>query len=183
MTVEEFADMARMFARTSVSAERNRLYAMKADKAGNAGLAGLLDAVAASESIQARRILMHLRGKIGEIDEDRLSTLAEAKRAAFSRDFPEVARTLEDGGRKTAAEAFEQFARVAETHHRLLTGLADYASGPVYYVCGVCGHLAVEEPPEKCPVCGAVRKRFERRGERGGRRRGRRLRRSRWPRR
>ncbi len=164
MTVEEFADVARVFARTSVSAERNRMYAMKAEKAGNAGAAKLLDAVAASESVQARRMLMHLRGKIGEIDEDLLATLAEAKRAGFSRDLPEVARALEGAGRKTAAEAFEQFAQVAETHHRLLTGLTDYATGPVYYVCGVCGHLAVDDPPEKCPVCGAVQKRFERRG-------------------
>ena len=30
-----------------------------------------------------------------------------------------------------------------------------------FYVCPVCGHTHIGTPPEKCPVCGAPQKRFE----------------------
>ena len=29
------------------------------------------------------------------------------------------------------------------------------------FVCPVCGHTMVGEPPEKCSVCGAVKKLFK----------------------
>jgi rubrerythrin len=29
-----------------------------------------------------------------------------------------------------------------------------------YYVCSVCGYTCENEPPDKCPVCGAASKAF-----------------------
>ena len=29
------------------------------------------------------------------------------------------------------------------------------------YVCDVCGHTAVGEAPDKCPVCGAAKSKFK----------------------
>ena len=29
-----------------------------------------------------------------------------------------------------------------------------------YYVCSVCGYTIADEAPEKCPVCGALKKAF-----------------------
>ncbi len=30
-----------------------------------------------------------------------------------------------------------------------------------YYVCQVCGYISGDEPPENCPVCGAVQSKFK----------------------
>jgi rubrerythrin len=29
-----------------------------------------------------------------------------------------------------------------------------------YYVCKICGYIAVDEIPPKCPVCNAVQEKF-----------------------
>jgi rubrerythrin len=32
---------------------------------------------------------------------------------------------------------------------------------PIYYVCEVCGYVAEEEAPDRCPICNAPRKQFK----------------------
>lgn len=162
MSDDRYQDIAGAYAEASVSAARNRLYAAKARKEGDAGLAKLLDAMAASEEVQANRILMHLRGKIDNPDRDRIKALAEEKFNAYSRLFPKISHDLYTADRKTAGEAFEQFGQVFEGHFRKLE--AHLESGAkeetTYYVCGVCGYIAEDDVPNKCPVCGAVAKKF-----------------------
>ena len=60
------SDIAMAFARESGSSSRNKLYAARFKKEGKMPLAGLLNAIAESEEIQARRAFMHLRGKIDD---------------------------------------------------------------------------------------------------------------------
>lgn len=50
-----------------------------------------------------------------------------------------------------------------KVHHELLRkALEDPEKFPVqdYFVCNACGYIAAGEPPDPCPVCGAVRKAF-----------------------
>ena len=35
----------------------------------------------------------------------------------------------------------------------------DLPAAPIW-VCSVCGHTAVGEAPDKCPVCGAAKQKF-----------------------
>jgi len=54
---------------------------------------------------------------------------------------------------------------VGKVHHDLFeTALEDPENYPVqdYFICDACGYIAVKEPPDKCPVCGAVKKGFYR---------------------
>ena len=59
------------------------------------------------------------------------------------------------------------FPQVEEIHHSLYTEALkalgagnDLPAGSIH-VCDVCGHTVVgEEPPEKCPICGAPKARF-----------------------
>ena len=124
-------------------------------------LAGLLNAIAESEEIQARRAFMHLRGKIDDPSEY-LIALKKNKFEAFSRLYPGISSELYSAGQKTTAEAFEQFGEVAKVHLDLLENVTDDiesgASG--FFVCRVCGYIAADDPPSRCPVCGAVQAKF-----------------------
>jgi rubrerythrin len=52
---------------------------------------------------------------------------------------------------------------VSKNHIRLLEKFNDAPSGnvPELHVCGVCGFIAVDKIPEKCPVCNAVPAKFK----------------------
>jgi rubrerythrin len=156
-------DIGRSLVENRISADRNRLYAAIARKNGDEGAARLLDAIADAEEVQVRRIRMHLRGKVDHDVAAWAEALALRKFDAYTREFPRISADLYADGRKTPAEAFEQFGQVAEHHFRLLEGRKE--AGGIdpeirYRVCGVCGYLTEGEPPKKCPVCGAVAAKF-----------------------
>jgi rubrerythrin len=156
-------DIARSLVENQISADRNRLYATLARKDGREGLARLLTAIADAEEVQVRRTRMHLRGKVGKDAAAWSEALAQQKFHAYTREFPRIATDLYEAGQKTPGEAFEQFGQVAENHFRLLEARKEAGDIPAdvqYHVCGVCGYVAETEPPQKCPVCGAVAGKF-----------------------
>ena len=124
-------------------------------------MAMLLAAMATSEEIQARRILMYLRGKLGNADAF-ISDLESAKQETCRNDYPRLSRSLEAEGEKKAAEAIDQFAQVAGNHADLMSRMrqTEAAEPNDLYVCQICGYIAEREPPEKCPVCNAIREKF-----------------------
>ena len=152
-------EIALAFATESIYAARNRLYAQIAKKAGEVGLAGLLAAVAMSEEIHAKRILMHLRGKVGDLD-SHLQTLIRKINADHASEYAELATKLAAADKETASEAFTQFAAVARNHSDHLDTIQKQTTTS-YHVCQVCGYIEAGEPPERCPVCNAVRKKFK----------------------
>jgi len=155
-------DMANAYVKSTVSAALNNLYSMRLKKDGKKGLAKLLEAIAFSEEINARRILMHLRGKI-EDPAIYLQDLMKIKKESFLEDYPRISKTLKESGSDTASEAFEQFGEVAKIHFDLIEKVqkneTDAASS--YHICAVCGYISETEAPEKCPVCGAVKSKFK----------------------
>jgi rubrerythrin len=48
----------------------------------------------------------------------------------------------------------------AELYKKALNSLGDNAEVD-YYVCQVCGNTVEGEPPDKCPICGALKKMFK----------------------
>jgi rubrerythrin len=161
MTDAKHSDIAMAFARESGSAARNRLYAARFKKEGKMALVGLLNAIAESEEIQARRAFMHLRGKIDNPSEY-ISALKKSKFEAYSRLYPGMSSKLYNAGQKTTAEAFEQFGEVAKVHLDHLDAVKDEieSRSPRFVVCRVCGYIAADDPPSRCPVCGAVQVKF-----------------------
>ncbi|MDJ0666236.1 MAG: hypothetical protein QNJ61_03135 [Desulfobacterales bacterium] len=144
----------------SASAARNRLYATKAKKEGQTQHARLLNALARGEEISARRSLIYLRGKISRI-EKHLETLLTAKQT-LSRDiYPQDRRIAMTAGDKSAEAALHQFEQVNANHAQRLKQFAGDGAEAAYYVCQVCGYIAVDAIPDKCPVCGAVTERFK----------------------
>ncbi|MFW5637162.1 MAG: rubredoxin-like domain-containing protein, partial [Thermodesulfobacteriota bacterium] len=124
--------------------------------------ARMLHVLADSEEVHARRIMMHLRGKIGTDVDEHLDELISTKRKDFTVQFFEVAEILHREGRETAAEAFEQFGETAKAQFELLNRRRkDGSAGDqTFFVCQVCGFIAVDAPPKNCPVCHAVESKF-----------------------
>lgn len=144
----------------SASAARNRLYAAKAKKEGRLPLAKLMTAMAAGEQISARRALIYLRGKIGGAAAH-LEALRGQKETVAANAYPAGRQAARSAGDRSAEAAFAQFEKVSRNHAAVLgTPEIDTADHELY-VCQVCGYVAVDAVPEKCPVCGAVPERFK----------------------
>jgi len=145
----------------TMAAARNRLYAAKFQREGRPRLARTFTALALAEEFHAQRMLMHLRGRMQDGDAY-LEALRAGKQKDAAAGFGRIAAALAAMGKHTMAEAFEQFAQVAGNHLGLIDGAAaEAAADPSnLYVCKVCGFIAADQPPDKCPVCGAVAKKF-----------------------
>ncbi len=148
-------DLALAFAAESRAAARNQAFALKARQEGHAQEARLFQAVAQGQSVVARRLLMLLRGKIGATTDN----LAEA----FGQELPARLRSYQeyqDRAQGAPASAFGQAREVArhqeELYRRWREGAAE-----TYQVCTICGCVLAGEPPQSCPVCGAIKEKFQ----------------------
>ena len=154
-------EMALAFANMSKSSALNKLYAARVKREGNVLLSKLLYSISRSEKIHARRALMYIRGKIGDPTEY-LKRLLHIKKEKISLKYPKISRLSTGAGKKKASEAFDQFGKVERIHLKLLKealkGNPDESTK--YYVCQICGYIAVDEIPPKCPVCNAVQEKF-----------------------
>jgi rubrerythrin len=154
-------EMALAFAKMSKSSALNKLYAAKVKREGNVLLSKLLYSISRSEKIHARRSLMYIRGKIGDPSEY-LKHLLHDKLENVSVKYPKISQLSADSGRKKASEAFDQFSKVTKIHLKLLNKALKNSAveSTTYYVCQICGYIAVDEIPPKCPVCNAVPEKF-----------------------
>ena len=144
----------------SASAARNRLHAAKAKKEGRPQLAKLMTAMATGEQISGRRALIYLRGKIGHAAAH-LEELGRQKEAAATQVYPADRQAAGYAGDRSAEAAFLQFEQVSRNHADLLGSPGVDTNDHEFFVCQVCGFIALDVIPENCPVCGAVRERFK----------------------
>jgi rubrerythrin len=154
-------DMAMAFAELSAMAARNRLFCLKAKAEGRRDAALILSAMAESEEIMARRAMIALRGKAGDLA-DYLSAAADYLQEAASKRLVQRAADASAGGDASAAEIYGRFGAVTANHRGLLD--TDTESLSSLYVCQVCGYIAADEIPARCPVCNAVAKKFRAHG-------------------
>ena len=152
--------MQRAMASESAFAARNRLYAAKAKKEGRLPLAKLMTAMATGEQISARRALIHLRGKIVQAAAH-LEELRQQKETAADQIYPASRQTAGSAGDRSAEAAFLQFEKVSRNHAALLGNPGVDTDDHDFFVCQVCGYIALDAIPENCPVCGAVPERFK----------------------
>ncbi|HHO46954.1 MAG TPA: rubrerythrin family protein [Desulfobacteraceae bacterium] len=152
--------LAELFSSLSRTAERSRLYAMRAVKDGQPRLAKLFLALAESKARQAQRFLVQMRGAVGPTAENVRTAFGTELNADIDR-YRDLLGEAERAGSKALATGFshsiEVDRRTMELHERLGRETEDAA----YYVCDFCGYIAVDEPPEHCPVCTAGRNRFK----------------------
>lgn len=145
----------------SKAAVRLKAFARKAEEEDYPAIAKLFRAVAESEGIHAYNNLRLLR-EIKDTETNLEEALAsEQKIAQVSYDSFIVDAEAE--GDKAAATMFAYARDVEERHMKLYEGALQHLVAekvPNYYVCSVCGYVADDVIPERCPICGAPEDKF-----------------------
>ncbi len=136
---------------------RSDAFAQKAAQGQDKNQAKLLRALNSSQVVQSRRFQMLMRGKIGS-DEQNMEE-------AFGSGLDELESYLEDLRQSAVSGGNEQPARVLEQTLQVMRGARQIPpensrNVDRIWVCGICGYLAAEQLPERCPVCGAVNSKF-----------------------
>jgi rubrerythrin len=149
------------FAGESQANRKYLAFAKQAEKDGYTQAARLFRAAAAAETVHAHAHLKAMKG-IGTTAEN-LQEAINGETHEFTDMYPDMIKTAEDEGNKSAARTLRYANEVEKTHAALYQKILDSLENPEecdYYVCSVCGHTQENEPPEKCPVCGANAKTF-----------------------
>ncbi|MDH3392817.1 MAG: rubrerythrin family protein, partial [Desulfobulbaceae bacterium] len=82
----------------------------------------------------------------------------------FTDMYPEMIETARAEGHKAAARSFVWANEVEKVHAGLYSaalGNLENIEATDYHVCAVCGHTVAGDVPEKCEVCGAKARAFE----------------------
>lgn len=149
------------FAGESQANRKYMAFAMQAEKEGYTAVAQLFRATAEAETIHA---LAHFKnmGGIG----DTAANLKEAiggETYEFQSMYPPMIEAAKAEGNKAAERGFT-FALEAEKVHAAIYAKAlknlEKKEDAKYYLCTVCGYIAENVIPEKCPICGAGPKAF-----------------------
>lgn len=156
-TMEDTDILLIAYAGESRNAARNAMAALMADKEGRPRAARLFRAMAEAQEVHARKLRMLLRGKLGRTDAN-VTAATEAVESVL-HDYPEMLERLQKEGDRAGEAAISQCLKVAMGHRKRLASL-DEAGEVSYHVCGVCGFIAENAIPERCPICRAVPERF-----------------------
>lgn len=140
-----------------------RAFAKKAAKEGFPNVARLFETAAEAERIHAEGHLNALEGIGSTLDNLREAIAGETHE--YQDMYPPMLEQAEREGHK-AARMFG-YAVKAEAVHARLYQLALEAvergedlAETNFYLCPICGHIEMGEPPENCPICGAKAKAF-----------------------
>lgn len=152
------------FAGESQANRRYTAFARKADQEGFPQVAKLFRAAGEAETIHA---LNHLR-IMGELKEtaSNLDAALSGETFEFKKMYPEYLNVAKHEGNKLAAWSFDVANQVEQIHASLYAKAIEALKSKEspaqtdYYVCGVCGNTVEGNPPEKCPICGAPKNKF-----------------------
>ncbi|MGQ9599832.1 MAG: rubrerythrin family protein [Anaerolineae bacterium] len=140
-------------------------FAEKAEKEGKANIARLFQAIAYAEQVHA---VNHLK-ELGGVGDTVANLEAAIQGETFEVDemypaYLEVAEAQEEKG----AYRSMSYAIEAEKIHAKLYAQAKQAAAAGQdlefdrvYICPVCGFTHIGEPPDRCPVCNALKKTFK----------------------
>ncbi|MFX0058000.1 MAG: rubrerythrin family protein [Candidatus Hodarchaeota archaeon] len=153
------------FAGESQANRKYLAFAKQAEKDGFPQVAHLFRAAAAAETVHAHN---HLRTMGGiKSTAENLKEAIGGEFHEFTEMYPEFIENSKLENNSNAERTFNYANEVEKIHHKLYEkALEAVESGKDLdkkniYICPVCGYTHEGEPPEKCPVCGAVKKVFE----------------------
>jgi len=167
MTVKR--EMTKKFLEDAYSGEsqahmKYMIFSEVAEKEGYTNVAKLFRAIAFAELVHARN---HYRA-LGHISTtaENLESARRGEEFEIEEMYPVYQNAAIFQGEKEA-EISTRYALEAEKTHEVLYGKArevveqgkDVEIKRIY-VCPVCGYTAVDEAPERCPVCGAKKDMF-----------------------
>jgi len=153
------------FAGESQANRKYLAFAKKADKEGFPQVARIFRAAAEAETVHAHNHLRELGGI--KSTKENINAAIEGEHHEFTKMYPEFLQDAKGEGNKGAERTFNLANEVEKIHHKLYeSALEAVESGKDLekqdvYICPVCGYTHEGDPPEKCPVCGAVKKVFQ----------------------
>ena len=157
-------DLKTAFSGESQANRRYLFFAEKADKDGYPQIARLFRAVAAAETVHARKHFDVLA--VAGATKDNLAAAIAGEHYEFSEMYPSFIKDAQKDDNIKAEVGFSRASDVEKIHHELfeaakraLETRQEIKNEP-YFVCGVCGYTVAGEAPEICPICGAPRSRF-----------------------
>jgi rubrerythrin len=151
------------FAGESQANRKYLAFAKKADQDGFPNVARLFRTAAEAETIHA---LGHFQAMGG------VGTTIDNLRAAFDGETYEYTQMYPPmlqqaiGEEHTAKRMFGYASKAEAVHAKLYQMAVDaVAQGKdlaetKFFLCPVCGHIEMGEPPASCPICGAKAERF-----------------------
>jgi rubrerythrin len=157
MTTTE-SDLKEAFAGESQANRKYTAFARKAEREGFANVAKLFRTAAEAETI-------HALGHLGALDAvgSTAENLAEAvggETYEFQEMYPPMLERAEAAGHK-AKRMFGYAVKAEEVHAQLFAAALEAVKAgkdleqTSFYLCPICGHIELGEPPAACPVCGA----------------------------
>ena len=153
------------FAGESQANRKYLAFAEKADKDGFPQVAKLFRAAAAAETVHAHSHLRVLGGI--KSTKENLQAAVEGEHHEFTKMYPEFIEEAKAEENKGANRTFTYANEVEKIHHKLYESALkavedgkDLEKSDIY-ICPVCGYTHEGEPPDNCPVCGALKKVFQ----------------------
>jgi len=158
------ANLEAAFAGESQAHMKYTIFADKAEKEGYPEVGRLFRAIAYAEQVHATNHLRALGG-IGDTIAN-LATAFGGEHYENTEMYPAFDAVAKLQGEKVALRSIH-YALEAEKIHEVMYLEAqeavkigkDIASARVY-VCPVCGHTAIGEAPDKCPICGLPKDKY-----------------------
>ncbi len=153
------------FAGESQANRKYLAYAARAEKEGFIQVAKLFRATAAAETIHAHA---HLRAmKAVETTRENLEKAMHGEEFEFNQMYPKFIEEAKAEENEVALMSFKNAMAVEQVHYSLYLRAMEKVkqgediSAQKIYVCSVCGNTVLDEAPERCPVCGAPRGKFD----------------------
>jgi rubrerythrin len=144
------------FAGESQANRRYLAFAKQAEKEGYPHVAKLFRAAAEAETVHAHAYLRALGGVRSTAEN--LKEAISGETHEFKEMYPAMIDDAKEEGNKAAERTFTYANEVEKVHATLYQKALDNLDAleeKDYYVCSVCGYTCENEPPDKCPVCGA----------------------------
>ena len=153
MNEKVYQHLATAFVLETVAAAKNEIRARKAAREARLKAARILRALTSAQRVHSNKGLMLLRGKISSTDNNMADLMQTLERSVAT--YESILEEVEGAARSFV----DQLLRTTRNHLGLLRKYSEQEE-KTYCVCQICGFIATEKVPERCPVCQAVKEKF-----------------------
>lgn len=160
-TTEE--NLKEAFAGESQANRKYLAFAKKAEKEGFSNIAKLFRTAAEAETIHAMAHLNALDSVKSTVEN--LQAAIDGETHESTEMYPPMAEQAKAENHK-AQRMFEWAIKAEEIHAQIYTKALEAAAQGKdlaeanIYLCPVCGHIELGNPPDKCPICGVKKAAF-----------------------
>lgn len=159
-------NLKKAFAGESQANRKYLAFAKKAEEEGFKQVSKLFRAAADAETVHAFNHFRVLNGV--KTTTENLKEAINGETYEFEEMYPNMIKEAEKEGNQAAKISFSRANAAEKVHADLYKKALESVKkgkdleGKDIYVCQVCGHTIVGEPPDECPVCKAKKEKFKR---------------------